>query len=205
MKPLTKRQKQILDFIREYSASFGYAPSLREIATHFELSSLATVHQHISALQDKGHVRRDFGQSRSIELSPSDDDVISEIINLPLLGMIAAGEPIEAIANPETIAVPAGLVVSKPNTYVLQVKGDSMRDDGILDGDYVVIERNPSPNNGDTVVALLDNAYATLKKFYREAGRIRLQPANPAYAPIYVADPLIQGVVRAVIRNFKRA
>ncbi len=205
MKPLTKRQKEILDFIKDYSSGYGYFPSLREIATHFELSSQATVHQHVSTLQDKGYLRRDFGQSRSIELAPTDEDtVIGEIINLPLLGMIAAGEPIEAIANPETIAVPASLVVNKPNTYVLQVKGDSMRDDGILDGDYVVVERNPSPNNGDTVVALLDNAYATLKKFYREAGRIRLQPANPAYAPIYVSDPLIQGVVRAVIRNFKR-
>jgi repressor LexA len=160
----------------------------------------------VAALEEKGYLKRSSNEARSIELTPvdSDDMNIGEIVNLPLMGLIAAGEPIEAIANPEPIAVPANLVLHRENSYVLQIKGESMIEDGILDGDYIVVERNPSPNNGDTVVALLDNAYATLKKFYREANRIRLQPANKALQPIYVKDPLIQGVVRAVIRNFRK-
>jgi len=202
--PLTKKQHQILEFIRDFIIDNGYSPSLREIAKHFRLSSVATVHQHIKALEEKGYLKSG-SEARSIELAPVDDGDfnIGEIINLPLMGLIAAGEPIEAVQNPEPIAIPAKFVVHKENSYVLQVKGDSMIEDGILDGDYVVIERNPSPNNGDTVVALLDNAYATLKKFYREAGRIRLQPANKNLKPIYTKDPLIQGVVRAVIRNYR--
>lgn len=203
---LTKKQHEILEFIRDFILERGYSPSFREMASHFKLSSVATIAQHIDALVNKGYLKRSSNEARSIELVPVAEDEVSigEIINLPLMGLIAAGEPIEAIANPEPIAIPANLVVHRENSYVLQVKGNSMIEDGILDGDYVVIERNPSPNNGDTVVALLDNAYATLKKFYREVGRIRLQPANKALQPIYVKDPLIQGVVRAVIRNFKR-
>jgi repressor LexA len=204
--PLTKKQHEILEFIRDFIIDHGYAPSFREIAKHFKLSSVATVAQHVAALEEKGYLKRSSNEARSIELTPvdSDDMNIGEIVNLPLMGLIAAGEPIEAIANPEPIAVPANLVLHRENSYVLQVKGESMIEDGILDGDYIVVERNPSPNNGDTVVALLDNAYATLKKFYREANRIRLQPANKALQPIYVKDPLIQGVVRAVIRNFRK-
>lgn len=203
---LTKKQSEILEFIRDFILDHGYSPTFREIATNFKLSSVATVHEHIDGLVEKGYLKRNSNEARSLELIPADEDEINigEVINLPLLGLIAAGKPIEAVANPEAIAIPANLVIHRENSYVLQVKGDSMVDDGILDGDYVVIERNPSPENGDTVVALLDNAYATLKKFYREVGRIRLQPANPAYEPIYVKDPLIQGVVRAVIRNYKR-
>ncbi|MFA5076399.1 MAG: transcriptional repressor LexA [Patescibacteria group bacterium] len=204
---LTKKQSQILDFIRDFILQHSYSPSFREIAQHFDLASVATVHQHIGALEKKGYLKRTGTQARSIELVPVDDGEINigEIINLPLMGLIAAGEPIEAVANPEPIAIPANLVIHRENSYVLQVKGESMVEDGILDGDYIVVERNPSPENGDTVVALLDNAYATLKKFYREAGRIRLQPANKKFQPIYVKDPLIQGIVRAVIRNYKTA
>ncbi|MFA6533619.1 MAG: transcriptional repressor LexA [Patescibacteria group bacterium] len=204
---LTKKQHEILEFIRDFIIGHGYSPSFREIAAEFKLASVATVADHIEALEKKGYLKRSTNESRSIELTPVDEGEVNigEIINLPLMGLIAAGEPIEAVANPEVVAIPANLVIHRENSYVLQVKGDSMMEDGILDGDYVVIERNPSPNNGDTVVALLDNAYATLKKFYREANRIRLQPANKAYQPIYVQDPLIQGVVMAVIRNFKRA
>ncbi|MFA5359077.1 MAG: transcriptional repressor LexA [Patescibacteria group bacterium] len=202
---LTKKQQEIIEYIRDFIIAHSYSPSFREIASHFKLSSVATVAQHIEALEKKGLLRRSTNEARSIELISveSDDINITEIVNLPLMGLIAAGEPIEAIANPEPIAIPANLVLHKENSYVLQVKGSSMIEDGILDGDYVVVERNPSPNNGDTVVALLDNAYATLKRFYREVGRIRLQPANKDMDPIYVKDPLIQGVVRAVIRNYK--
>ena len=203
---LTKKQKDILDYIRDFIIDQGYAPSLREIAKHFRLSSVATVHQHIGALKEKGFLEKGSNEGRSLELVAAEPDtIIGEIINLPLFGLIAAGEPIEAVAQTETVAVPANLVVHRENSYVLQVRGNSMIEDGILDGDYVVVERNPSPENGDTVVALLDNAYATLKKFYREVGRIRLQPANKELQPIYVKDPLIQGVVRAVIRNYKTA
>jgi repressor LexA len=126
----------------------------------------------------------------------------AEAIELPLAGLITAGEPIEAVEGTETIAVPANFVTDSFNSYVLKVKGESMIEDGILSGDYVIVERNPSPRNGDVVVALLNNAYATLKKFYREPNRIRLQPANSTMKPIYVQDPLIQGVVRGVIRKF---
>lgn len=203
---LTKKQYAVLEYIRDYIIRHHYAPTVRELAAHFKIS-VSTAHQHIQALITKGFIESNSNEARGIELRQVDHHEfnVAEVINLPLLGLIAAGEPIEAIANPEVIAIPANLVINRSNSYVLQVKGESMIEDGILDGDYVVIERNPSPNNGDTVVALLDNAYATLKKFYREAGRIRLQPANKALQPIYVKDPLIQGVVRAVIRNYKMA
>jgi len=202
---LTKKQHQILEFIRDFTIDHGYSPSFREIAGHFNLSSISTVAGHIKALEEKGYLKRSSKEARSIELLPANEEMdIGEIVNLPLMGLIAAGEPIEAVANPEPVAIPADLVLKKANSYVLQVKGDSMIEDGILSGDYVVIERNPSPENGDTVVALLENTYATLKKFYREKGRIRLQPANKNLKPIYVKDPLIQGVVRAVIRNFRK-
>jgi len=121
---------------------------------------------------------------------------------LPLAGLITAGEPIEAIEEKETIAIPVDLAPNSANSFVLRVKGQSMIEDGIFDGDYVVVERNPSPKNGDVVVALLDNAYATLKRFYRERDRIRLQPANSTMKPIYCYDPVIQGTVKAVIRKF---
>lgn len=202
---LTKKQHQILEFIRDFIIDNGYSPSFREIAKHFKLSSVATVAHYIEALDKKGYLKRSSKEARSIELIPVGEDEVNigEIVNLPLMGLIAAGEPIEAVANFETIAVPANLVIHRANSYVLQVKGESMIEDGILNGDYIVVERNPSPNNGDTVVALLDNAFVTLKKFYREKDRIRLQSANKKLKPIYVKDPLIQGVVRAVIRNFK--
>lgn len=198
---LTKRQRQILDFLTEFSNQFGYAPSYREIALHFNLSSPATIHGHIQILQDKGFLRTDFNQPRSIELLRIEPNW-AQAVELTLAGLITAGEPIEAIEERETIAVPADFVTDSFNSYVLRVKGESMIEDGILDGDYVVVERNPSPQNGDIVVALLNNAYATLKKFYREANRIRLQPANSTMKPIYVHDPIIQGVVKGVIRKF---
>ena len=198
---LTKRQRQILDFITEFTNDKGYAPSLREIGEHFNLSSPATIHAHVQSLKQKGMLKTSFNQARSIEIVPAKVNWTASL-ELPLVGLITAGEPIEAVEEKDTIAVPADFVTDSANSYVLKVKGESMIEDGILDGDYVIVERNPSPENGDIVVALLNNAYATLKKFYRESKRIRLQPANSSMKPIYAADPLIQGVVRGVIRKF---
>jgi len=198
---LTKRQRQILDFITNFINDNGYAPSIREIGDNFDLSSPATIHAHIENLKNKGLLNTSYNEARSIELIPAEVNW-SQAIELPLVGLITAGEPIEAIEEHETIAVPADFVSDNVNSYVLKVKGESMIEEGILNGDYVIVERNPSPRNGDVVVALLNNAYATLKKFYREANRIRLQPANALMKPIYAKDPLIQGVVRGVIRKF---
>ncbi|MBI5369752.1 transcriptional repressor LexA [Candidatus Uhrbacteria bacterium] len=202
MPPLTKKQAEILAFIREHIADHGYAPSYREIGEHFGLSSPATVHTHIQALVEKQEIAiGEEGEARSIEIIgalPQQPSVL-----LPLLGLITAGEPIEAVQDNETMAIPATFVLDGSNSYVLKVKGRSMIEDGILDGDFVVIERNPSPRNGEVVVALLDNAYATLKRFHREKTRIRLQPANSTMSPIFVKDCIIQGVVRAVIRKFQ--
>ena len=198
---LTKRQRQILDFITDFTGANGYAPSFREIGEHFNLSSPATIHAHIQSLKQKGFLKSSFNEARSIEIIPTNANWAASL-ELPLVGLITAGEPIEAIEEKEVIAVPSDFVTDSANSYVLRVKGESMIEDGILDGDYVIVERNPSPKNGDIVVALLNNAYATLKKFYREQTRIRLQPANSNMEPIYSADPLIQGVVKGVIRKF---
>ncbi len=198
---LTKRQRQILDFVAGFKNKFGYAPSYREIGEEFKLSSPATIHVHIQNLSQKGFLKVSHNESRSIELVEQGVNW-AEAIELPLAGLITAGEPIEAIEEKEPIAIPANFVNDPANSFVLKVKGESMIEDGILDGDLVIVERNNSPQDGDVVVALLDNAYATLKKFYREAKRIRLQPANAKMKPIYAADPLIQGVVKGIIRRF---
>jgi repressor LexA len=200
-KNLTKKQKEALDFIMQYIHENDIAPSNSEIGKALGVHSPATVHQHVTALITKGYLERGFNEHRSIRLAPSFAQ-FNKALLLPLAGLITAGEPIEAIEEKETTAVPADLVVSQENSYVLKVKGESMIEDGILDGDYVIVERNPSPRNGDVVVALLDNAYATLKRFFREPTRIRLEPANSSMKPFYAKDPLIQGVVRGVIRKF---
>ncbi len=200
-KNLTKRQREILDYVTEFVNENGFAPSIREIGNHFDLNSPATIHAHLENLKSKGFLKTSFNEARSIELTKIKTNWLSAV-ELPLAGLITAGEPIEAVENNETIAVPADFVADKANSYVLKVKGESMIDEGILSGDFVIVERNPSPANGDVVVALLNNAYATLKKFYREKTRIRLQPANSSMKPIYAKDPLIQGVVRGVIRKF---
>jgi len=201
MPPLTPKQKEVLDFIVQFLNEKGYPPSFREIASGLDLASPSTVHVHIQALKERGYLERN-GEMRNLE--PTDKAVSwGKSVLLPLKGLIAAGAPIEAVEERETFAVPVELAPDSANSYVLRVKGDSMIEDGILDGDYVVIEHNPSPKNGEVVVALLDNEYATLKRFYRERDRIRLQPANSTMKPIYCYDPLIQGVVRAVIRKFE--
>jgi len=199
---LTKRQKQILDFITGFIEENRYAPTYQEIGEYFDLSSPATIHQHVKALEDKGYLKSEYNAKRSLEILEVMDESRSIAYELPLVGLITAGEPIEAVEDNETIAIPSNLVLKQENTFVLKVKGDSMIGDGILSGDYVVVERNNFPKNGDIIVALLDNAYATLKRFYREQARIRLQPANGKYKPIYVKDLIVQGVVRGVIRNY---
>jgi repressor LexA len=199
---LTKRQKEILDFINAFIEDKEYAPSYREIGDHFGLSSTATIAEHVQTLQNKGYLKTDRNEARSIEIV---DNAKAEAIFLSLAGLITAGQPIEAVEDKEKIAVPQDFVKDESNSYVLKVKGDSMIEEGIYDGDYVIIEKNESPRNGQVVVALLDNAFATLKKFYKEANRIRLQPANSTMKPIYAKDVLVQGVVRAVIRKFNAA
>ncbi len=201
--PITKKQKEVLKFIEGFVQAHGYTPSYREIAKGLGLASVSTIHKHIQTLCEKGIINTgEDGAARSIELvEPEQFSNMS--LMLPLAGIITAGEPIEAIEENEAMAIPADFVIHAENSYVLKVKGRSMIEDGIFDGDYVVIERNPSPKNGDIVVALLDNAYATLKRFYREANYIRLQPANSTMDPIIVkGDVNIQGIVRAVIRKF---
>ena len=202
MQPLTKRQREILDYLNEFIQQHGYAPSLEEIGRRFGLSSLATVHKHMTNLESKGFIKRSWNRSRSVELLPGRTG--SRSVDLPLLGYVAAGHPIEAIATSETIAVPESLVDSRRDTYVLRVRGDSMIDEQIRDGDWVVVEDRKTANNGEMVVALLHGSDATLKTFYRDAGRIRLQPANPTMQPIF-ADPQdvqIQGVVVGVMRRY---
>lgn len=201
MELLTKRQKEILDFIQEFSGEYGYAPSYREIAQHFNLSSTATIHEHVQSLKAKGYLDAEDGTPRSLEVVEALAN-FSRAIDLPLVGLITAGQPIEAIEERETFAVPQSLIKDQANTFVLKVKGASMIEEGIFDGDYVIVERNPSPHNGDVVVALLDNSHATLKYYYREPGRIRLQPANKTMEPVFVKDCIIQGVVKAVIRQY---
>ena len=201
MLPLTKRQREILDYLNDFIQQHGYAPSLEEIGRRFGLSSLATVHKHLTNLQDKGFIKRAWNRSRSVELLPT--RAAGRAVELPMLGYVAAGAPIEAIAGNETIAVPEDLV-GRRDTYVLRVRGDSMIDEQIRDGDFVVVEDRKTAENGEMVIALVGGSEATLKKFYRESGRIRLQPANPAVQPIIVdpANVQIQGVVVGVMRKY---
>ena len=201
MLPLTRRQREILDYLSEFIQQQGYAPSLEEIGRRFNLSSLATVHKHLTNLQEKGFIRRAWNRSRSVEVVPTRMGV--RALELPLLGYVAAGAPIEAVATNETIAVPEALV-GKRDSYVLRVKGDSMIDEQIRDGDFVIVEDRKSVDNGEMVIALVGGLDVTLKKFYRENGKIRLQPAKPSMQPIMV-DPdrvQVQGVVVGVMRKY---
>ena len=201
MQPLTRRQREILDYLKEFIDERGYAPSLEEIGRRFNLSSLATVHKHLMNLQEKGFIRRAWNRSRSVELVQTRSGGRS--VDLPLLGYVAAGEPIEAVVSAETVTVPQDLVGSR-ETYALRVRGSSMIDEQIRDGDLVVVEDRKIARNGEMVIALLDGSDVTLKKFYREKGHIRLQPANETLAPI-IARPdavQVQGVVIGVIRRY---
>jgi repressor LexA len=201
--PLTKRQREILDYLVEYAESNGYAPSFEEIARNFNYNSLATVHEHLSNLERKGYIKRSYNESRAIEILPSDAN--PRALELPLLGAVAAGSPIEAAMHQESVAVPSDFVRRRGNHYVLRVRGNSMIDEQIRDGDFVVVEERPTADNGEMVIALVDGNGATVKKFYRERdGRIRLQPANESMAPIYVHenDVTIQGIVVGVLRKY---
>ncbi len=201
MSNLSKRQRQILDFITDFIKKHNYSPSFREIGEYFKLSSPATIHAHIHTLKNRGVIEFSPNIPRSIELK-NIENIWSKAIELPLVGLITAGEPIEAIEENEMISIPSSLVRQKKESFVLKVNGRSMIEEGILDGDFVIIEKNTAPRNGDIVVALLNNNYATLKKFFRESDRIRLQPANSSMKPIYYKNPVIQGIVRGVIRKF---
>ena len=202
--PLTKRQKEILDYIEGFIDVRGYAPSFEEIAEEFGYSSLATVHEHLSNLERKGYIRKAYNESRSIELvgTPKPD---GSGIELPLLGMVAAGLPIEAIEDTETLTVPPDMVRRNRRNFVLKVQGDSMIEESIRDGDFIVVSAQDTAEDGQMVVALVRGESATVKKLYREArGRIRLQPANPTMDPIIedARDVQIQGIVVGVIRKF---
>lgn len=201
---LYRRQKEILKFIKEYIDRYGYSPTLGEIADEMGVSSLATVHEHLQALIQKGVIRKFEGAVRGIEVVEIDSNGRLRDIELPVLGFIAAGQPIMPYTDPDaTISVSPSLVSDRKKSYVLQVKGDSMIEDGILDGDYVIIEEQNYAVDGDIVVALLGSGLATLKRYFKEPTRIRLEPANATMEPIYATDVKIQGKCVGVIRRFQ--
>jgi repressor LexA len=204
---LTKRQKEFLEFLAGFLEKRGYSPSYEEIADGLNLASLATVHKHILALEGKHYVKRGFNQSRSLELSPKYYEEMRQfrpaMAEVPLLGRIAAGAPVEAIAGQDTLNFAD--FAGDPGTYALQVRGESMIEDHICDGDYVLVRKSAQARDGDIVVALVDGIETTLKRFYREADdRVRLQPANATMQPIYVQKESvsIQGKVLAVLRKY---
>lgn len=203
---LTRRQREIYDYLAEFIEGNGYAPSLEEIADRFGLSSVATVHEHLENLESKGAVRRDPHRSRAIELTEfAGGRSRVGAVELPLYGRVAAGQPLEAIAGDETLAVPESFL-GRGETFVLRVSGDSMIDEHIEDGDYVIVERRDTARNGERVVALIDGEHATLKTLHREAdGRIRLQPANERMSPLFydAARVRIQGVAIGVLRKYR--
>ena len=205
---LTKRQKQVLDLIADFVEQNGYCPSYDEIAKGLELASLATVHKHISVLESKNYLKRGFNQSRSLELTPK---YLQEhrrarpaAREIPLLGRIAAGKPVESVEQRETVSFAD--FADNPDTFALEVRGDSMIEDHICDGDLILLEHVGEAHDGDIVVALVAGSETTLKRFYREPGNmIRLQPANAAMKPIMVParDVMIQGRLLAVLRKYK--
>ena len=201
--PLTKRQSEILKYLQEHIRDRGYAPSFEEIAEHFNFQSLATVHEHLTNLERKGYIHRTHNESRAIEVLPPKG--MSGATEIPLLGKVAAGAPIESIMGGETLAVPDQLLPRRGPNYALKVQGESMIDEHIMDGDFVVVHGKQAADNGEMVIALVNGAEATVKRFYREQGGwIRLQPANPTMQPMRFQerDVLIQGVVVGVIRKY---
>jgi repressor LexA len=198
---LTRRQREVLDVIRSFIETNRYSPSLEEIGRELGLSSVATVHKHVSLLVDKGYVKRAWNQNRSIELIEPET---MGTVQLPLTGTIAAGRPLEAAPADEAISVPGDMVRDGSRSYVLRVRGDSMIDEQIRDGDLVVIEERDTPGRGETVVAVIDNREATLKRLYRDGPRIRLEPANPRMKPmLFPAHRVrVQGVAVGVIRKY---
>jgi repressor LexA len=203
MPTLTKKQKEIYDYVRTELAENGYAPSLPEIKDHFGWSAISTAHEHIETLVAKGLFKKAKGVARSLE--PIAKRISTEIMSVPLVGLIAAGEPIEAIEIPdEAVAIAKDSRFNDGELYALKVKGNSMIGDGIFDGDFAIIKKQAWADNGDTVVAIVDDNEATLKRFYREKDQIRLQPANPTFSPIFRKQVEVRGIVVKIIRDFKR-
>jgi repressor LexA len=207
---LTKRQKEVLDFIADFVEKNGYSPSYEELAQALNLASLATVHKHIQALESRNYLRRQFNHSRSLDVAPKyiqerrKSRKTASLTEIPLVGRIAAGTPVEAVEGRETLQFAD--FAGKGETFALQVSGESMIEDHIMSGDYVLVERTSSANDGDIIVALVECHETTLKRLYHEPdGRIRLQPANSSMRPIFVnaADLQIQGRVLAVLRKYK--
>jgi len=198
---LTKRQKEILDYITEFIEREGYSPSMEEIAEKFQFASLNAVFKHLEALSARGFLRRDPNRARSIELSS--EKAMARAV--PLFGYVAAGRPIEAVSNPESLGVPDELLAGRGPHFVLRVKGESMIDEHIADGDYVIVESRQEANNGETVVALIDGENVTLKRFERQGDRVMLHPANQSMSPLTLeaSRVRIQGVVVGVIRKYR--
>ena len=206
---LTRRQREVLDFIAQFVDSHGYSPSFEEIAEGVQLSSLATVHKHIGNLEAKNFLKRDYNRARSIDLIKPKGQARKAFVaaattsaGLPFLGRIAAGQPIEAITNPETISL--GDFTGSKDVFVLEVSGESMQDEHIVDGDYVLVERTNTARDGEIVVALVNNSDTTLKRIYREGDQVRLQPSNATMAPIMVPAEAVQvqGRVIGVLRKY---
>jgi repressor LexA len=198
---ITRRQKEVLDFLTNFVQQNGYSPSYEEIAQGLELSSLATVHKHISNLQTKGLLQRAHNRSRSIDVLPAKSPKKS-MDRLPLMGRIAAGQPVEAVETNESISL--GDIIGNREVFALEVRGESMRDEHIVSGDYVLVERTKTAREGEIIVALVDGTDATLKRFYREGNMIRLQPSNAEMAPIFApaASVTIQGKVLGILRKY---
>jgi repressor LexA len=196
---LTRRQREILDFIRGFQESEGYSPSLEEIGAHFGLSAVSTVHEHLSNLEAKGLLRRGWNRSRSIEPLSSGQSGLS----VPLAGTVAAGSPIEAIEVPESVALPPGFA-GRGETFALRVRGMSMTGDGILDGDIIVVEKRRRAENGALAVVLVDGAEATVKRFYQRGGSVTLRPSNPEMEDIVLpaARVEVSGVVVGLLRRY---
>lgn len=200
---LYKRQRQIIEFISQYIQKNGYSPTLQDIANAIGVSSLATVHEHLQALEKKGVIKRFDGAVRGIEILDKHLDRMSAGVEIPIMGYIAAGKPIEPYTDPNAqFKVSPTMVSGKKRSYVLQVKGESMIEEGILDGDFVVIEEQNMVKDGDIVVALLENGLATLKRYFKEATRVRLEPANSSMSPIFAKKVTVQGRVVGLIRKF---
>ena len=200
---LYARQRQIFDFVSQYIQKWGFAPTLKEIGGAIGVTSLATVHEHLKSMEKKKIIKRGHGGVRSIEINEEIFGRQTNELELPILGFIAAGMPLEPHTDPNaTFNVSPSLISAKKRAFVLRVKGESMTDDGILDGDYVVVEEQESANNGEIVVALLENGFATLKRFFKETTRVRLEPANSQMSPIFAKNVRIQGKVVGVIRRY---
>jgi len=202
---LYPRQQEIYDFIKQYIQKTGTSPTLKQIAEAMNLKSLATVSEHLYALEKKGLIERIFGEARGIRILEKTDSIYDPVdaIQVPVVGYIAAGEPIEAIEDTTmTATIPADFVSKTKRTFILQVVGDSMIDAHICDGDQVICEQVNTADNGDIVVAIIDGEFATLKRFYKEKDRIRLQPENPNMDPIYATNVEIKGKVIGVIRRY---